>query len=143
MTKKKQKEPSYILPSPSSKKIDSESILKEKYPIFCFKYLNDISIKKCKDYKFFFDFLMRLQKLSGLGWDGIRMSSHHSYGMEKIPVRNIKPKLPDVITPDIEELDVFRANGNKLPFVGIQIQNIFRILFIETEFGDIYDHGSK
>lgn len=112
----------------------------DDYPIFCFKYLNDTSFKDCKDSKILIDFLLRLQKLSDLGWKEIRKSNRHSFGMEKISVNAIKPSLPKCITPDVEYLHVFRATGSNLPFVGIVIQKVFRVLFIETKFGDIYNH---
>jgi hypothetical protein len=54
--------------------------------------------------------------------------------------KDIKPALPSCITPEVKDLHVLRANGNNLSFVGLQIQNIFRVLFIETNFGDIYNH---
>ena len=120
--------------------IERENVSKEDYPVFCFKYLSEKSIKGCTDYSFYFDFLMRLKKLSTLGWNEIRKSPVHSFGMEPIPVGKIKPNLPACITPEIKKLHVFRASGNNLPFVGIQVQNVFRILFIETQFGDIYNH---
>ncbi len=60
--------------------------------------------------------------------------------MEKIPIEKIHPKLPSFITPDVKYLHVFRATGNNLPFVGLEMQGVFRVLFIETNFGDIYDH---
>lgn len=111
------------------------------YPLFSFKYLKDTSIKKCKDYTFFFNFIMRLQKLSDLGWDEIRISKKHSFGLEKIPQHKIKPdvKLPKFITPEMD-LDVFRASGDNHAFVGFQKEKIFCILFIEANFGDIYNH---
>jgi hypothetical protein len=123
-----------------STSIEKSKINEEDYPIFCFKYLSDISIKDCKNYDFFIEFLLRLKKLSELGWKEIRLSQRHSFGMEKIPVDKLHPRLPSCVTPDVTHLHVFRATGNKLPFVGIEIQQVFRILFIETNFGDIYDH---
>jgi hypothetical protein len=123
-----------------TKKMDNQSVLNENYPIFCFKYLSDKSIKVCTDPKFYYDFLMRLKKLSELGWNEIRTAQRHSFGMEPVAKEKIKPELPACITPDVQTLHVFRANGNNLPFVGIQIQRIFRVLFIETQFGDIYNH---
>lgn len=110
------------------------------YPIFCFKYLQDVSIKNCDNYKFLIDFIFRLQKLGELGWQQINTSSRHSFGTEKIPIKQIKPALPIIITDEIEELTVFRANGNNLPFLGIRKINVFHIIFIETDFGDIYNH---
>jgi len=124
--------------------IKENIILQENYPVFCFKYLSDESIK---DYKkgplkgdFFPEFLIRLQKLSNLGWEGIRQSQRHSFGMEKIPKGKIIPALPPCVTPDVKDLHVFRATGSNLPFVGLQVEKVFRIFFIETNFGDIYKH---
>ena len=130
----------YIKEPVKNKKPDKQSILNENYPLFCFKYLSTKSIKKCKDFDFFNDFLIRLKELSNEGWDKIRASDRHHYGMEPIPKSDIKPQLPDCITPDVTHLHVFRATNDNLPFVGLQIENIFRILFIETKFGDIYNH---
>ncbi len=110
------------------------------YPIFCFKYLQTSSIKSCNDYKFFLDFIFRLQKLGELGWKEINKSARHSFGTEKIPVSSIKPDLPGIITEDVDELIVFRANGSNLPFLGIRKPGVFHIIFIETKFGDIYNH---
>jgi hypothetical protein len=113
-----------------------------KYPLFSFKYLEDDSIKDCDDSKFFFDFIIRLKKLSELGWDEIRKSARHSFGTEKIPKNKIKKSVfPKIVTPDVQYLTVFRTKGNNLPFVGIQEGIVFHILFIECEFGDIYDHN--
>ena len=61
--KEKIKDPS------ANNKVDKQQVEADNYPVFCFKYLSDTSIKDdCKkNGKFFFDFLMRLKKLSGLG----------------------------------------------------------------------------
>ena len=104
-----------------------ETLSNIDHPLFSFKYL--------------IDFLIRLQKLSELGWKEIRVSGRHEFGIEKITRDQIKPKdrLPKFITPEVE-LDVFRANGDNRPFVGKQDGKIFYIFFIETNFGDVYDH---
>lgn len=120
--------------------IEKNKILDEDYPVFCFKYLNDTSIKDCENSEFFIEFLLRLKKLSELGWKEIRQSGRHSFGMEKISVGQIHPQLPSCITPEVTHLHVFRATGSNLPFVGIEMQKIFRVFFIETNFGDIYNH---
>lgn len=118
-----------------------EELASINYPLFSFKYLQEKSIKDCRNTDFFQDFIFRLKKLSELGWEEIRKSDKHSFGMEKIPYNQIKPKsqLPQFITPDAE-FCVFRATGSNLPFLGIQKGKIFYIIFIETKFGDIYDH---
>ncbi len=118
-----------------------EDLVSIDHPLFSFKYLQNQSVENCTDVKFFQSFIFRLKKLSELGWSEIRKSDRHSFGMEKIPYYKIKPKsqLPDFITPDVE-FCVFRATGSNLPFLGIQEGKIFYIIFIETNFGDIYDH---
>ena len=124
----------------SEKEIDELS--KIDHPLFSFKYLKNISIKDCKESSFFFNFLMRLQKLSDLGWKGIRASHRHAYGMEKIPVEQlvVKKQLPSFVTKEVD-VDVFRSSGDNRVFVGIQCGKIFYIFFIEAKFGDICAHG--
>lgn len=111
------------------------------HPLFSFKYLKNISINKCNDASFFRDFLIRLQKLSELGWEKIRTSHRHAYGMENIPREQIVPQaqIPSFITREVN-LSVFRANGDNRTFVGFQHGKIFYILFIEAAFGDICPH---
>ncbi len=109
------------------------------YPLFSFKHLQDVSLKSCTDSKFLLDFVFRLKKLSELGWQQIATSHRHGFGMEKIDRESIKPSIPTVVTPEVP-LFAFRSAGNNLPFVGYRDDKIFHILFIETSFGDIYDH---
>jgi len=111
------------------------------YPVFCFKYLHSISYVNCKDAGFFIDFLQRLQKLGQLGWNEINKSPRHSFGYEKIPVSAIKTNFrTTIMTEDVTELTVFRANGNNLPFLGLRLNDVFQVIFIETTFNDIYQH---
>ncbi|HBZ67576.1 MAG TPA: hypothetical protein DEO70_12130 [Bacteroidales bacterium] len=112
----------------------------DNYPLFCFKYLSDRSFNKCRDHQFFIKYLKRLQSLSSLGWAKIRESDKHSFGMEKIPIREIKPNCPICVTPDVTHLHAFRAIGDNRPFLGLQNGRVFQVFFIETHFGDIYDH---
>ena len=111
-----------------------------EYPVFSFKYLQDVSIKDCTDPNFFFKFLMRMKKLSELGWKEIRISQRHAFGMEKIPADQIKPKSAKHLTPDVTEFQVFRAVGDNRPFLGFQTGCIFHVVYIESDFGDIYNH---
>ena len=144
--KSKNTKNAFKIKEPQGEVLKKENIvLQENYPIFCFKHLSDVSIK---DYKkgplrgdFFPEFLIRLKKISELGWEGIRHSHKHSFGMEKISKDIIIPDLPSCVTPDVKHLHVFRATGKNLPFVGLQEEKIFRVFFIETKFGDIYKHS--
>lgn len=112
------------------------------HPLFSFKYLKSTSIKECTDYKFFYNFLIRLQKLSELGWEGIRNSHRHSYGMEQVSQDSIVPdtqNLPEFITPEVE-LHVFRSSGDKKTFVGWQSGKMFYVFYIEAKHGEICRH---
>lgn len=115
------------------------SFARVNYPLFSFKYLTEHSIKNCRDGGFFLEFLLRLKKLSELGWQEIAKSGRHGFGMEKIPREIIKHDIPPQITPEVP-LFAFRATGSNLPFVGFREGRIFHIIFVETVFGDIYDH---
>jgi hypothetical protein len=112
----------------------------EDYPLFCFKHLSPTSIKGCKESDFFYEFLMRLNKLSEMGWAKIRESRRHDYGLESLPKEQIKKRLPPFITPEVKKLHVFRACSDNRPFVGLQRDKVFHVLFIESKIGDIYDH---
>lgn len=107
------------------------------YPIFCFRHL---CINSKGDHKFYFNFIERLNKLSNLSWTVINASQRHGFGTEKLPVTQIKPTLPQFISPDVKELLVFRANGDNRPFLGLRNGKIFHIVFIEEKFGDVYNH---
>lgn len=92
------------------------------------------------DYKFYYEFIERLHKLSNLSWNQIITTQKHGFGTEKIAVGQIKPTLPKFVTPDVKNLLVFRANGDNRPFLGIRKSNIFHIIFLEERFGDVYNH---
>jgi hypothetical protein len=114
----------------------------DRYPVFCFKYLQPYSYNYCSDPSFFISFLERLKKLGELGWNEINKSARHSFGTEKIPKRALKPKnFPPIVTEDVDEFTVFRATGRNLPFLGLRLNDTFQMIFIESGFGDIYDHG--
>lgn len=111
------------------------------YPVFCFKHLQITKTKT--DFKFYSDFIERLTKLCSLSWNDINTSHRHGFGTEKIPVDKIKPDLPKFVTPEVTDLTVFRATGDNRPFLGLRKNSVFHIIFIEENFNDIYDHGSK
>ena len=122
---------------------DIEGLADIDYPLFSFKYLVEVSIdNKSTSSSFYYDFIIRLKKLSELGWDEINKSHRHSFGMEHIPIKQVKPhhRLPEIVTKDVENLDVFRAVGDNQVFVGLRRGRVFFLFFIEAKFGDIYDH---
>lgn len=118
-----------------------ETMTKIDYPLFSFRYFKNVSAKDCTDYKFFLDYITRLQKLSELGWDEIRKSHPHSFGMEPMPKTQIRHNglLPDFVTREVD-LHVFRAVGDNRVMVGLQEGKIFHVFFIEAKFGEISSH---
>lgn len=131
---------SLIKENSTPKTIAIQKIIEDDYPLFCFRYLSDKSIKSCNKADFFIDFLIRLHKLSELGWEEIRKSGRHGFGMEPLHKSKIIPKLPECVTPDVTNVRVLRSSGSNLPLVGLQVGCVFRVFFIETKFGDIYEH---
>lgn len=119
-------------------------LLCEDYPLFSFRFFDDSTVKKVKEGKFFVDFLNRLAKLSALGWAAIATSARHSFGMEQMPVAELRRmgSLPPIFN-GVERLDVFRAAGDNRVFVGLREGCIFHILLIEARFGDVSSHGGK
>lgn len=126
-------------PSLSAKKREES----QSRPVFSFLHLRDVSYKKARDAKFFCDFIERLQKLSLLGWKQIEIEKRHGYGFEKMAVSSMKHELPPSITEDLEALYIFRATGKNHSFAGYRREDTFYIIFIEAQFGDIYDHGKS
>lgn len=118
-----------------------EAMANIDYPLFSFRYFKDVSVKDCNDHKFFFNYITRLQKLSELGWNEIRKSHPHSYGMEPMPRAQIRHNalLPAFVTKEVD-LHVFRAVGDNRVMVGLQKGKIFYVFFVEAKFGDISSH---
>ncbi len=94
---------------------------------------------KSKSVDFFINYLDRLSKLSTLSWKEIATQPRHGLGYEFMPISAIKPNVP--VTPDSNKLMVFRATGDNHVFIGYRVGSVFNVLFIEAQFGDIYDHG--
>ena len=109
--------------------------------LFSFKYLVEESYNKCSNSKFFTDLLGRFKKYSTIGWQGIRASGRHQWGMEKTPVGQIKHTAKvECLTPDVKDLHILRSSGDNRVLVGLQEQQVFHIFFIEASFGDISNH---
>lgn len=121
--------------------VDALTHYAEEHPVFSFEYLCENFLRPSRENPDFFqDFVKRLHKLSKLGWKQIRTSDRHGFGMEKIPVTQIHPQMPTRVTEDVTELSVFRADGANRVFAGFIRDRIFFVLFIESNFGDLYEH---
>lgn len=146
--KKKAGQKPLIKSIPENNKVSIDNAIRDyaiQKPLFSFEYLcvNFINTThNCsRNPRLFMDFVVRLQKLSELGWKEIRKSSRHGFGTEQIPIDKIKPQRPSCVTRDINELTIFRADGSKHVFAGFMRHNVFFVLFIESNFGDLYDHS--
>lgn len=109
--------------------------------LFSFKHLVEESYPKCNDSKFFIGLLGRFHKYSTLGWQEVRASGRHQWGMEKMPTNQIHhTDKVSCVTPDVKELHILRSSGDNRVLVGLQEQQVFHIFFIEARFGDISSH---
>ena len=110
--------------------------------VFGFSQLQEYSYTNAKnDSAFFIDFLGRLKKFSGLDWNTVWTTNRHSFGSELISCTRLHPTARNLVPSEVDKLIVLRAKGDNHPFLGIREGNTFQVLFIEYQFGDIYNHG--
>jgi len=72
-------------------------------------------------------------------WKQIKLADRHGLGSELVPAAQIRPSVPAAFE-DREKFLVLRYNGT-LPMVGVRAEDTFHILWIERNYGDVYDHG--
>ena len=94
-----------------------------------------------KDGRFFIDFLERLKKLCSVDWNTINVSGRHSFGTEKMLIKNLTSSARQSVPAGMDSLIVLRATGDNHAFLGYREGNIFQIIFIEYQFGDVYRHS--
>lgn len=109
---------------------------------FNFSELREISYSKAKnDGLFFINFLRRLNKLCSLTWKDAERSARHSFGSETMLTSRLTASAQHNTPSGIDTLKVFRATGDNHVFLGYREDDIFYIVFIEYQFGDIYSHS--
>lgn len=86
------------------------------------------------------EFLVKWVKRCAHTWKELLQHRKHALGFEMLPRAQFKPKPPEALEED--KYMVFRHDGN-LPFAGFKAGDTFYVLWIETEYGDLYDHGKK
>lgn len=84
------------------------------------------------------EFLVKWTKRCTFTWADLARHRKHALGFEMLPRRKFKPNLPESLQED--EYMVFRHEGN-LPFAGFKVGDTFYVLWIETRYGDLYDHS--
>lgn len=108
---------------------------------FGFGDLRDVSFTDAKnDSAFFIDYIQHLRQFSNLTWNDVRTTQRHGYGTETIAVSCLKQGVRQLVPTGLAKLLVLRATGNNHAFLGYRDGNIFQVLFIEYQFGDIYKH---
>jgi hypothetical protein len=85
------------------------------------------------------DFAVTLQQRASMTWAALALASKHGQGFEYLPRRQFKGPIPTVFE-DREKFLVFRYSG-KLPMAGVRAGDTFHIVWIERQFGELYDHG--
>lgn len=85
------------------------------------------------------EFLLKWYRRSQISWTDLRTHQRHGLGSEKIPLAQIHPACPEFLE-DEDHVIVFRHEGN-LPFAGIRASDVFYVIWIEAEYGKLYDHG--
>lgn len=112
--------------------------------VFGFSELRPFSyVNNEHDSAFFIFFLERLKKLCSLEWNTVNTSARHSFGLEKMQVESLTTAAKQHVPVGMTSLLVFRASGDNHVFLGYRDKNIFQIIFIEYNFGDVYFHGKK
>lgn len=108
-------------------------------PVFCLHYMQPCFGVDCLDHKGGSAFAKKLQQMASMRWKELITSGRHGHGSEHIPKTQIRGPVPAKFQ-DQERFMVFRYHG-KLPMAGVRINDVFHVLWIERQFGDLYDHG--
>lgn len=109
--------------------------------VFGFSELRQYSyVRSHNDSDFFISFLNRLKKLSSIDWNTANSSARHSFGFEKMNVNTMTDAAKNCVPEGMTSLLVFRATGDNHVFLGYREGNVFQVIFVEYQFGDVYSH---
>ncbi len=111
------------------------------HPLFCFQYLRDgfgiEDLSNDQQAKL----ALGLGTIARYSWQECTLAPKHSkIGTEVLDIKWIKrPRVLEF--PEVSKYLVFRYTGANHPVIGVRDGNVFHALWIEREFGDVYDHG--
>ncbi|KQB83569.1 hypothetical protein Cocul_01639 [Corynebacterium oculi] len=71
-------------------------------------------------------------------WMELSQHPRHGLGSESIPKKSIRPAVPEKFS-DQDKFRVYRHLGN-LPMAGVKMKNVYYVLWIEKEYGELYEH---
>jgi hypothetical protein len=83
------------------------------------------------------EFLLKWEKRSAFSWSELATHPKHGLGFEQLPKKQIKKVAPEHLAQ--EKYMVLRHEGNH-PIVGFKVGEVFYALWVEANYGDVYDH---
>jgi hypothetical protein len=107
--------------------------------VFCLHHLvsgYDIEALSDKDKQA--QLALTLHRCAQMRWIDIHQAGRKGAGTEWIPKAQIRAPVPPKFS-DQERFMAFRYMG-KLPMLGVRVREVFHLLWVERQFGDVYDH---
>jgi hypothetical protein len=126
-----------LKPSPS---VSQRPSTNDEHPKFCLAFVNPEFDVKCLPTDQRADFASTLQVKGSLTWNQIAKAGRHKQGCEYLLAERFP--IPPPQFADREKFMVFRYSGLR-PMAGARVGDVFYILWIEREFGELYDHGGS
>jgi hypothetical protein len=108
------------------------------YPKFCLRFLQrgfDV-YNLSKEQRA--DFALTLQQRSTLTWAQLQQARRHEQGFEVLDRAQFRGTVPAVFE-DQPRFLVFRYS-NRLPMAGVRSADTFHLIWIESEYGELYEH---
>lgn len=119
------------LPQPSSDPRD------DGYPLLSLRHVQPGHAIEGLDDRQCAQFLRKWAKRSQFKWEDLRKHERHGLGWEMLPSNQVRPKIPERL--DRAKYMVFRHEGN-LPMIGFRAGDAFYVLWVEANYGDVYEH---
>lgn len=108
-------------------------------PKFCLGFLQSVCNVSNLAQEQQASFAVTLQEQAKATWKELTLRGRHAGGLEHFPASQIKKQIPDRFS-DEKKFSVFRYIDDNRPMIGVRVRDVFHILWIEKDFGDVYDH---
>lgn len=109
--------------------------------MFCFQYLQSGFAVTDLPQHLQAKLALRLAEIAQHKWKECELTNKHSqFGIEHLDAGAIKPASIATFS-DVRKFVVFRYTGDNRPMIGMRVGNVFHLLWIEKDFGQVYDHG--
>ncbi len=121
-------------PDPSVTGVEAD----ESYPVLCLRFVQSRFGFEELTEKQRSEFIRKWAKRAQLSWTELVQHSRKGLGFENIPAHEIKRQAPESLAAG--RYLVMRHEGNHA-VVGVRAGGAYRVLWIEANYGDVYDHG--